>query len=125
MEGTRVRKCLLGYCAPFPPGMRDQISLSEVLDKNDVTIQRIHLCIKDCLLIRRDRQPRHTPRGMVLQVENSRRPKGSNVEVIDPRFRRHIEVINAVVDHGPIAPITWFQSAYELGLFATASRNAP
>ena len=44
MEGLRGREIPAGALRLFPAwGMRDQISLSEVLDKNDVTIQRIHL----------------------------------------------------------------------------------
>ena len=44
MEGLRGREIPAGASRLFPAcGMRDQISLSEVLDKNDVTIQRIHL----------------------------------------------------------------------------------
>src|SRR5258708_37284588 len=50
---------------------------------------------------------------------------GRSVEESDPRLCRRFEVINAVVDHGPIAIVTCFQRAYEFDLFAAVSRNAP
>jgi hypothetical protein len=50
---------------------------------------------------------------------------GSDVEERDPRFRDCIEVINAVLDHCPIAPVACFERTYELNLFAAVGRNAP
>jgi hypothetical protein len=50
---------------------------------------------------------------------------GGDVEESDPGFRGRIEVINAVLDNGPIAPVTCFQRTYELNLFAAVGRNAP
>lgn len=38
--------------------MLRRFSLSEVLHKNNVTIQRIQLCVQNCLLVWRDSQSR-------------------------------------------------------------------
>src|SRR4029077_1514265 len=48
-----------------------------------------------------------------------------DVEESDPRFSCRVKIIDTVLDHRPIAPVTRFQRAYEFDLFATGSWNAP
>src|SRR5258707_5802388 len=85
-----------------------QECLLEVLYKNNVTICCIPLCVKDCPFVRRDGQSRCLPGRTVLQIEQSSNAMGRDVEERDPGFRSRIEVINAVLDCCPIAPVTCF-----------------
>ena len=48
-----------------------RIVLSKFLHKNDVTIQRIQLGVKDCVLVRRYGQSRRKPSWTVLQIERT------------------------------------------------------
>ena len=97
----------------------------EVLHEKNVTIGRIQLGVEDCPPVRGDRQCRVLSGRPVLQIEHSRDPMGSEVEESNPGFRGRIEVINAVFEHYPIAPVSCFQRAYDLNLFAAVNRNAP
>ena len=88
--------------------MPHRFSLSEVLHKNNVTIQRVQLCVKDCPFVRRDGQSRCLSGRTVLKIEDSRSAMGSEVEERDSGSSCCIEIINAIVYYGPIPPITCF-----------------
>src|SRR5229473_1361113 len=101
-RGLEARLWPVSDCAAY------QECLSEVLYKNNVTICCIPLCVKDCSFVGRDGQSRCLPGRTVLQIEQSSNAMGRDVEESDPGFRSRIEVINAVLDHCPIAPVTCF-----------------
>jgi hypothetical protein len=61
----------------------DLSRLSEVLHKDDVSAQRIDLCVKDCSTVLRNSHPRRFAGRAVVQLENFRRPPSGEVEKSD------------------------------------------
>ena len=61
----------------------DLSRLSEVLHEDDVSTQRIELCVKDCSTVLRNSHPGRFAGRAVLQLENFRRPLRGEVEKSD------------------------------------------
>ena len=96
-----------------------------MLDEDDVAVGRVQLGVEDGFLVGGDGQPGVFPRGTVFEIEHAGTAMGCGVEEIDAGFGGRVQVIDAVINDCPIAPVTCLERADDLDFVAAAGGNAP